>query len=179
IASSRVGTSTSAVTPGFFSRISCSITGIRNASVLPVPVCAVASTSLPSIACGIVAACTGVGVTKLACNNRSFTYEEICNSEKLCTLLSFLWPDDWSAHTGSRAWTETSTASCKFKLGRRFTERTAGGYRQIDSLTNCRTQPSHQGLNQYSTFDGPLPWNRARVNTALDDRAFRPIQPSV
>jgi len=34
----------------------------RDASVLPVPVCAVASTSLPSIALGIAAAWTGVGV---------------------------------------------------------------------------------------------------------------------
>ena len=40
--------------------------GIRNASVLPVPVCAVASTSLPWSACGITAACTGVGDEKRA-----------------------------------------------------------------------------------------------------------------
>jgi hypothetical protein len=53
-----------------------------------------------------------VGVTKLACNNLSFTYEEISNSEKLCTLLSFLWPNDWSARAGSQAWSETSMASC-------------------------------------------------------------------
>ena len=45
--------------------------GIRNASVLPVPVCAVARMSLPSSACGIAAAWTGVGVAKLASDSRS------------------------------------------------------------------------------------------------------------
>lgn len=41
--------------------------GIRKASVLPVPVCAVASTSLPSSAGGIADAWTGVGVVKCEC----------------------------------------------------------------------------------------------------------------
>ena len=47
------------------------MTGIRNASVLPVPVCAVASTSLPASAVGIAAACTGVGIEKPAADKRS------------------------------------------------------------------------------------------------------------
>ena len=38
IASSRVGTSTSAPMPGVFRWVSLSIIGMRNASVLPVPV---------------------------------------------------------------------------------------------------------------------------------------------
>src|SRR6478736_5236281 len=40
--------------------------GIKKLRVLPVPVCAVASTSLPSRAGGMAAACIGVGVTNLA-----------------------------------------------------------------------------------------------------------------
>src|SRR6266851_1543205 len=88
MASSRVGTSTSAAIPGELRRRSFSSTGIRNARVLPVPVCAVASTSLPSRACGIAAAWTGVGVKKRADDSRSFTYVEIGSSEKICILLS-------------------------------------------------------------------------------------------
>src|SRR6201984_1880683 len=118
MANSRVGTSTSALTPGVFSRISCSNTGIRNAKVLPVPVCAVASTSWPSIACGMVADWTGVGVTKLACNNRSFTYEEICNSEKLCTLLSFLWPERLERAHRFASVARNEHGQLYFKLGR-------------------------------------------------------------
>src|ERR1035437_3910527 len=41
-----------------------SISGIPNAAVLPVPVCALARTSLPARAGGIAAAWTGVGVVK-------------------------------------------------------------------------------------------------------------------
>ena len=59
---SRVGNKTSTRTFCDGSRCSISITGIRNASVLPVPVCAVASTSLPSRAHGIACAWMGVGV---------------------------------------------------------------------------------------------------------------------
>ena len=47
IASSRVGTKTKAVIAGICDLSKCSNTGIRNASVLPVPVWAVAKTSLP------------------------------------------------------------------------------------------------------------------------------------
>jgi hypothetical protein len=149
---------------GVFSRMRCSITGIKNASVLPVPVCAVASTSRPAIACGIVAACTGVGVTKLACNNRPFTYEEICNSEKLSTLCLFSGRNEWNAHTTSKAWTETSMSQFEFKLRRRFTERTAGGHCQIDSSTNRATQSLHQGLMQYITHSSQYCWNSCRSN---------------
>src|SRR5882757_7592510 len=42
---------------------SASITGIENARVLPVPVCAVATTSRPSMSGGMACAWTGVGVT--------------------------------------------------------------------------------------------------------------------
>jgi len=66
MASSWVGTSTSASTflPALAARRS--ITGIRNARVFPVPVCAVATTSLPCRAGGIASAWTGVGVRKFA-----------------------------------------------------------------------------------------------------------------
>src|SRR5271155_4617046 len=40
-----------------------SISGIENARVLPVPVCAVATTSRPSMSGGMACAWTGVGVT--------------------------------------------------------------------------------------------------------------------
>src|SRR5271168_2673461 len=40
-----------------------SINGIENARVLPVPVCAVATTSRPSMSGGMACAWTGVGVT--------------------------------------------------------------------------------------------------------------------
>ena len=88
MASSRVGTSTSAAIPAAFRAPSRSMIGIRNASVFPVPVWAVASTSLPSMACGIAAACTGVGTRKLAAASLSFIEEEMGNSEKFCILLS-------------------------------------------------------------------------------------------
>jgi hypothetical protein len=97
-----------------------------------------------------------VGVKNLACNNRSFTYEEISNSEKLSTLLSFLWPERLERAHRFASVDRNEHDQLEFKLGRRFTERTAGGYRQIDSLTNCRTQPSHQGLKEYSTSESIL-----------------------
>src|SRR5689334_25288551 len=62
--------------------------GIRKANVLPVPVWAVASTSLPSTPGGIAAACTGVGFTKPACESCSFREGEITNSKKFFILLS-------------------------------------------------------------------------------------------
>ena len=125
MASSRVGTSTSAVTPGAFSRRSCSITGIRNASVLPVPVCAVASTSWPSRAWGIVRGLHGRGRQEACGSKRSFTYGEICNSEKLCTLLSFLWPQRGERAHGFASVDRNEDGQFGFKLGRRFTEETA------------------------------------------------------
>ncbi len=72
MANSRVGTSARAVIPGVFSCSMRSMTGIKNASVLPVPVCAVASTSFPASACGIAVACTGVGTENLAKASRSW-----------------------------------------------------------------------------------------------------------
>src|SRR5262249_25803680 len=65
-----------------------SIAGTRTASVLPVPVWAVAITSLPASACGIAAACTGVGTENPDALSRSFKEGDIESSEKLCILLS-------------------------------------------------------------------------------------------
>ena len=96
IASSRVGTSTSAATPGALFCDNFSITGIRNARVLPVPVWAVAITSVPVSACGMAAACTGVGVTKRDVLSFSFKEGEIESSEKLSILLS-CWRSCWDA----------------------------------------------------------------------------------
>src|SRR6202021_775979 len=62
--------------------------GVKNAGRLPVPVLAGARTSLPSIAGGIVAACTAVGTKNRAAANLSFNEGEIGNSEKFCILLS-------------------------------------------------------------------------------------------
>src|SRR5579871_594522 len=53
-----------------------SITGIENARVLPVPVCAVATTSRPSMSGGIACAWTGVGVTN------SFLWRLFRNAEQ-------------------------------------------------------------------------------------------------
>src|SRR5260370_39497476 len=147
MASSRVGTSTSAAIPGVLSLSSFSITGIRNASVLPVPVCAVASTSLPSNACGIAAAWTGVGVVNRAAANRSFIYGEISISEKRAEARSARGSEECSAftsetfniqyyfltgrsrrgsHTKSRAAGGLLCQSC-FRLRVKLTEETGGG----------------------------------------------------
>jgi len=55
--------------------------GIKKPSVLPVPVCAVASTSRPSRAGGMQPACTGVGVTNLLASSRAIKAGERENSE--------------------------------------------------------------------------------------------------
>src|SRR5438445_8148510 len=159
MANSRVGTRTSAAIPGVLSLRSFSITGIRNASVLPVPVCAVARTSLPSSACGIAAACTGVGVINRAAANFSFTYGEINISEKRPAERSARGSDADSArgseersaftsetfniqyyfltgrsrrgsHTNSRAAGGLLCQSC-FRLRVKRTEETGGGESQI------------------------------------------------
>src|SRR5438270_9114891 len=70
------------------SRRSLSRMGIRKANVLPVPVCAVASTSLPCRPGGIASACTGVGFTKPAHASCPFREGLITNSEKSSILLS-------------------------------------------------------------------------------------------
>ena len=64
MASSRVGRTISACAPRPSTFCSISTMGIKKLSVLPVPVCAVASTSRPLSAGGIASACTGVGVLK-------------------------------------------------------------------------------------------------------------------
>src|SRR5262249_22533835 len=87
-ASSRVGTNTSAAMPVVGCVASRSMTGTRKASVLPVPVCAVAMTSLPAKACGMAAACTGVGIENPAALSRSFREGVTESSEKLFILLS-------------------------------------------------------------------------------------------
>jgi hypothetical protein len=61
-ASSRVGASTSACGV-FCARSSCDRIGSANAAVLPVPVCAVPSTSRPASSGGIVAAWIADGVS--------------------------------------------------------------------------------------------------------------------
>ena len=97
IASSRVGTRTRAAIPGVCDCPSFSMMGRRNASVLPVPVWAVAMTSLPSSACGIAAACTGVGMENFAAMSRSFKEGDRVSSEKLCILLS-CWREGGDTH---------------------------------------------------------------------------------
>src|SRR5262245_43622720 len=74
--------------PGAFCLDSSSMAGMRNARVLPVPVCAVAITSLPASACGIAAACTGVGTENFAALSRAFNDGDTESSEKLCIELS-------------------------------------------------------------------------------------------
>src|SRR6266850_1862864 len=146
IANSRVGTRTSAAIPGVLSLSNFSITGIRNASVLPVPVCAVASTSLPSRACGIVAACTGVGVVNFAAVNLSLMQGEISISENRAEARSVRGSRELSAFTSepfniqyyflagrSRRGAHTSSRAggllCQllFRLRVKRTEETGGG----------------------------------------------------
>jgi len=65
-ASSRVGTSISALVPLLgeaFSRKRCSV-GNKKAAVFPLPVFALTSKSLPAMARGIAWACTGVILSK-------------------------------------------------------------------------------------------------------------------
>src|SRR5271166_3405602 len=84
MASSRVGLRITALTPvsmGCFNNDSSR--GSRKASVLPVPVCAVATTSRPSSAGGIASDCTGVGVTKLFCARFVCKTADTGNSEKV------------------------------------------------------------------------------------------------
>ena len=61
----------------------CSIStmGMRKLRVLPVPVCAVASTSRPSSAGGIAPACTGVGVSNWLALSRASKGSESENCE--------------------------------------------------------------------------------------------------
>ena len=54
---------------------------MRKPSVLPVPVCAVASTSRPSSAGGMQPACTGVGVSNLLASSRAIRAGERENCE--------------------------------------------------------------------------------------------------
>src|SRR5436190_6667332 len=59
-----------------------SITGIANARVLPVPVCAVATTSRPSMSGGMACAWTGVGVTNSFLSRLFRNAEQSLSSEK-------------------------------------------------------------------------------------------------
>src|SRR5665213_1321247 len=61
-----------------------SITGIENARVLPVPVCAVATTSRPSMSGGMACAWTGVGVTNSFLSRLFRNAEQRLSSEKCC-----------------------------------------------------------------------------------------------
>src|ERR1700733_1807383 len=84
IASSRVGLSMRARTPERDVSFSIELMiGRTNASVLPVPVCAVATTSRPASAGSIDWAWTAVGSVKPFLNRLLFTRAEIENSEKL------------------------------------------------------------------------------------------------
>src|SRR5580693_617515 len=84
MASSRVGLRMRARTPerevSFSRRL---IMGRTKARVLPVPVCAVATTSRPASAGSIDWACTAVGSVKPFLNRLLFTRAERVNSEKL------------------------------------------------------------------------------------------------
>jgi hypothetical protein len=60
---------------------------------LPVPVCAVATTSRPSSAGGIAPACTGVGVTKFTAARRFCTRGERDSSENNFNSISYASPD--------------------------------------------------------------------------------------
>src|SRR3984957_13677661 len=84
MANSRVGLRITALTPvsmGCFNNDSSR--GSTKASVLPVPVCAVATTSRPSSAGGIDSDCTGVGVTKLFWARLACKTADTLNSEKV------------------------------------------------------------------------------------------------
>ncbi len=98
MASSRVGSRISASAPRVFSAWSFSTIGIRKESVLPVPVCAVASTSLPSSAGGIAPDCTGVGVVKLQLCKRCFRESEIAKSVNKG--VSDIWNEILRTHSG-------------------------------------------------------------------------------
>src|SRR5580692_5253138 len=84
MASSRVGLRMTALTPVSIGCLSSdSSRGSTKASVLPVPVCAVATTSRPSSAGGIDSDCTGVGVTKLFWARFACKTADTGNSEKV------------------------------------------------------------------------------------------------
>src|SRR5580698_8129333 len=83
MASSRVGLRISTfivLVRGMAAR--ASISGIENARVLPVPVCAVATTSRPSMSGGMVCAWTGVGVTNSFLSRLFRNAEQRLSSEK-------------------------------------------------------------------------------------------------
>src|SRR5580698_2204666 len=61
-----------------------SINGMENAKVLPVPVCAVATTSRPSRSGGMACAWTGVGVTNSFFSRLFRNAEQRLSSEKCC-----------------------------------------------------------------------------------------------
>ena len=91
MASSRVGSRISACAAGAACGRFCSIStiGIRKPSVLPVPVCAVASTSRPSRAGGMQPACTGVGVSNLLALSRAMRAGERENCENCVVKIKY------------------------------------------------------------------------------------------
>src|ERR1700735_3411844 len=91
IASSRVGLNMRARTPERDVSFSMELMiGRTNASVFPVPVWAVATTSRPASAGSIDWACTAVGSVKPFLNRLLFTRAERVNSEKLFIYCRFL-----------------------------------------------------------------------------------------
>ena len=81
IASSLVGSRIRALATLACVFCSFSMMGMRKLSVLPVPVWAVARTSLPSRAGGIAPTCTGVSVIKFALARRCLSAAEMGNAE--------------------------------------------------------------------------------------------------
>src|SRR3569623_277967 len=85
MASSRVGLrirTFTALVRGTAAR--ASINGMENARVLPVPVCAVATTARPSMSGGMACAWTGVGVTNSFLTRLFRNAEQRLSSEKCC-----------------------------------------------------------------------------------------------
>ena len=84
-ASSRVGVITNACTKGLAASRRSTI-GTKNASVLPVPVCALAITSRPANKAGIACSWTGIGFLIPICLSSSTVSAQTFNSAKLFTI---------------------------------------------------------------------------------------------
>ena len=114
MASSRVGSRISACAAGPRAEDVCSIStmGMRKPSVLPVPVCAVASTSRPARAGGMQPACTGVGISNLLALSRAIKGADKLNCENMVVkiILSSVPGTAFprSLHTRNGTWRHTS-----------------------------------------------------------------------
>jgi len=84
MASSRAGLRSGSIVLVRGTAASASITGIENARVLPVPVCAVATMSRPSMSGGMACARTGIGVTNSFLSRLFCNAEQRLSSEKCC-----------------------------------------------------------------------------------------------